>query len=67
MIWQQWLEYFSQLEILPAIEKIEENRTLMILYYIYCNVIVRNDFFTRSNNVWIDLRKRKDKFALEVD
>lgn len=47
--------------------EIEENRTLMILYYIYCNVIVRNDFFTRSNNVWIDLRKRKDKFALEVD
>lgn len=67
MIWQQWLEYFSQLEILPAIEEIEENRTLMILHYIYCNVIVRNDFFTRSNNVWIDLRKRKDKFALEVD
>lgn len=67
MIWQQWLEYFSQLEILPAIEEIEENRTLMILYYVYCNVIVRNDFFTRSNNVWIDLRKRKDKFALEVD
>lgn len=49
------------------IEEIEENRTLMILYYVYCNVIVRNDFFTRSNNVWIDLRKRKDKFALEVD
>lgn len=67
MIWQQWLEYFSQLEILPAIEEIEENRALMILYYIYCNVIVRNDFFTRSNNVWIDLRKRKDKLVLEVD
>lgn len=47
--------------------EIEENRTLMILYYIYCNVIVRNDFFTRSNNVWIDLRKRKDKLVLEVD
>lgn len=29
----------------------ETNRTLMILYFIYCNVIVSNDFFTRSNNV----------------
>lgn len=68
MIWQQWLEYFSVRNSSSEIEEIEENRTLMILYYIYCNVIkIRNDFFTRSNNVWIDLRKRKDKFALEVD
>lgn len=59
--------FFTVRNSSSEIEEIEENRTLMILYYIYCNVIVRNDFFTRSNNVWIDLRKRKDKFALEVD
>lgn len=59
--------FFTVRNSSSEIEEIEENRTLMILYYIYCNVIVRNDFFTRSNNVWIDLRKRRDKFALEVD
>lgn len=59
--------FFTVRNSSSEIEEIEENRTLMILYYIYCNVIVRNDFFTRSNNVWIDLRKRKNKFALEVD
>lgn len=59
--------FFTVRNSSSEIEEIEENRTLMILYYVYCNVIVRNDFFTRSNNVWIDLRKRKDKFALEVD
>lgn len=59
--------FFTVRNSSSEIEEIEENRTLMILYYIYCNVIARNDFFTRSNNVWIDLRKRKDKFALEVD
>lgn len=59
--------FFTVRNSSSEIEEIEENRTLMILYYIYCNVIVRNDFFTRSNNVWIDLRKRKDKFALEAD
>lgn len=60
--------FFTVRNSSSEIEEIEENRTLMILYYIYCNVIkIRNDFFTRSNNVWIDLRKRKDKFALEVD
>lgn len=59
--------FFTVRNSSSEIEEIEENRALMILYYIYCNVIVRNDFFTRSNNVWIDLRKRKDKFALEVD
>lgn len=59
--------FFTVRNSSSEIEEIEENRTLMILYYIYCNVIVRNDFFTRSNNVWIDLRKRKDKLALEVD
>lgn len=59
--------FFTVRNSSSEIEEIEENRTLMILYYIYCNVIVRNDFFTRSNNVWIDLRKRKDKLVLEVD
>lgn len=59
--------FFTVRNSSSEIEEIEENRTLMILYYVYCNVIVRNDFFTRSNNVWIDLRKRKDKLALEVD
>lgn len=59
--------FFTVRNSSSEIEEIEENRALMILYYIYCNVIVRNDFFTRSNNVWIDLRKRRDKFALEVD
>lgn len=59
--------FFTVRNSFSEIEEIEENRTLMILHYIYCNVIVRNDFFTRSNNVWIDLRKRRDKFALEVD
>lgn len=59
--------FFTVRNSSSEIEEIEENRALMILYYVYCNVIVRNDFFTRSNNVWIDLRKRKDKFALEVD
>lgn len=59
--------FFTVRNSSSEIEEIEENRTLMILYYVYCNVIVRNDFFTRSNNVWIDLRKRRDKFALEVD
>lgn len=59
--------FFTVRNSSSEIEEIEENRTLMILHYVYCNVIVRNDFFTRSNNVWIDLRKRKDKFALEVD
>lgn len=59
--------FFTVRNSSSEIEEIEENRALMILYYIYYNVIVRNDFFTRSNNVWIDLRKRKDKFALEVD
>lgn len=59
--------FFTVRNSSSEIEEIEENRTLMILYYVYCNVIVRNDYFTRSNNVWIDLRKRKDKFALEVD
>lgn len=59
--------FFTVRNSSSEIEEIEENRTLMILHYVYCNVIVRNDFFTRSNNVWIDLRKRKDKLALEVD
>lgn len=59
--------FFTVRNSSSEIEEIEENRTLMILYYVYCNVIVRNDFFTRSNNVWIDLRKRKDKLVLEVD
>lgn len=59
--------FFTVRNSSSEIEEIEENRTLMILHYIYCNVIVRNDFFTRSNNVWMDLRKRRDKFALEVD
>lgn len=59
--------FFTVRNSSSEIEEIEENRTLMILHYVYCNVIVRNDFFTRSNNVWIDLRKRRDKFALEVD